>query len=1401
MSSTLPLIENPFKGLRPFEQDDEARLFGRERDLILFKERVLSSRTTLLFAGSGVGKTSFLNAKVIPELAKRYCVIWHNRWTGTDEGAENWEDSSTFKFWPPQDFGKSVIESLFGAWRRRRLALSKVTPKEQKDVVQGKLAGDVQDAITRSLKPGNEKRLSDVLSVFRKEAKGEIADEIRKKGCMLILDQFEEVFQYHVFEDYFDAFIDDLCKIINDDEYQVRVVFSMREEFLGELTAFDNRIPDLFGNYYRLRYPKIDEARRIITETCRLVKVEPHPGNLENLVKDLSSIEKNFDAGSSSNGSAVKTVRFVRRDYVPPPYLQIVCDNLWKEQYENPATAATNGGTSIQIKRFLEHYKSASADPAESVESDAQRAVRQFCEAKLSLPFLRKWEQNIAARAFGFLVTKQGAKMAYELRSLAAHMEERAWAVKHVLEKLSDPDARILRESRGPEGSYWFELYHDMYAGVVDRWKRKFAKEQRRVQQTQLLVISAAVAAMILIPFAIVTWGIRPRNQQAKISEYVKNLHTTDLRSDKGFDDVFKAYSDLADTFGYKGTAHSLWAQVWERRAQLFEANEQREEALLSLLQAAALTADDAAKNNYLAQANNLLFGNEAALKRTLCTNCDLVTVSPDARYAVTKTKEGVFSVSNLKEEKTYAPFCTGCEETVFSADGNLVAAIRIVTEQPDKKNAGVKGRPYAEAAAGASPSPDPTGWEVKISPSDPGSGLQPASLMMNKPDSLGQTPASPQRRVDPLSDSTSGFQLLAVSKTEDQYLIAGIMDQKLSIWRHDGWKIFSTEVKPPDDFFESPSIIFSTNGKFFASFGGGLPMRVWQISNSGLAPVTKVDALLRSASLLGFSANSETLLIKSGNSIKLWQLDGKSAVWSIDWPNTIGSVGFAPSSNKFVVADNTGAVTVWDSVTKTQLYSPLKLKPTPTLVFFPEDDGKSLIASRTNFSFDSLTRWSLDKGTNTGELELADPVDGFSGNSDLLLSGAKGAVRVWGILPPRPNKSGAFIDEEATYGGLTPDATSMVVLQDDPTPKFTRLRVLDLIHQKERFAFRAQLESRIIYRLSPDGNHLAVRTAAREVSLVSNGSPDKPRKFELDENVSQIVFSPDSKWMAIRARSKNTLLIEVTTGAGKVLSSEVNGPYSTFTPDNQFLVVSSAGSLVSDFESDIAGTPPVEFWSLSQGQKVDVSSVQKDAALAIAVSNDRVAILQGQMISVFDVKNKKLCSFAYPSQLKSLWMTEDGKSLITSDSEGLVQSWNAASGQPGPTVKLGQPIQKILFEPDGKSFIAVTETWLHRIEGIDNNSLRYSRGIFVGQIDFGSPRLSTANTGQTSAPLLSWVRTRLHGPEVHSTYFSGKTRDSLLQGDANTLLKDWATKLNFDVRADGYLVDRSAGSNNSGSY
>ena len=58
----------PYKGLRPYEESDQRNFFGREAECKILLDKFLASRLTLLFAATGVGKSSLLQAAVLPRL-------------------------------------------------------------------------------------------------------------------------------------------------------------------------------------------------------------------------------------------------------------------------------------------------------------------------------------------------------------------------------------------------------------------------------------------------------------------------------------------------------------------------------------------------------------------------------------------------------------------------------------------------------------------------------------------------------------------------------------------------------------------------------------------------------------------------------------------------------------------------------------------------------------------------------------------------------------------------------------------------------------------------------------------------------------------------------------------------------------------------------------------------------------------------------------------------------------------------------------------------------------------------------------------------------------------------------------------------------------------------------------
>ncbi|WP_321471952.1 WD40 repeat domain-containing protein [uncultured Paludibaculum sp.] len=397
---------NPFRGLSSYTRDDREVLFGRDDDLTVILARIFIRRTTLLFAGSGVGKSSFLNAKVAPELERRYCICQHSAWSAGEPLA-------------------ALRQSLSASW-----------------AAQG-------------FQPPVDAPLLDMLPVVHE----------RLSGTLFILDQFEEVFQNHRDTPELDQFILQLSEVINSDRCEARIIFAMREEFLGELSVFDNKVPDLFGNYYRLKAPNRRQTREIIEATCRSAGVGKSallPDLLDDLLRATTPGQRGAEARS--------------REFVSPPYLQIACHRLWQQSPPDEQSG------------FPRVYSA----------GGASGALRAYCDESLNpLPQAAK---EVISGAFGFLITRQGAKMAYELNSLAEHLKLDRQKLDDALSALSR--ARILRRTPAPGGAVWFELYHDMYAPFLTAWAERYRAEReeaaRRSSKRSLRLLELVVMLLIV---------------------------------------------------------------------------------------------------------------------------------------------------------------------------------------------------------------------------------------------------------------------------------------------------------------------------------------------------------------------------------------------------------------------------------------------------------------------------------------------------------------------------------------------------------------------------------------------------------------------------------------------------------------------------------------------------------------------------------------------------------------------------------------------------------------------------------------------------------------------------------------------------------------------------------------
>lgn len=438
MSRQTPV--EPYPGLRPYRETEKDNFFGRETDAAILIDKVLTNRFTLLFAASGVGKSSLLQAAVIPRLksslGENLVVVYHSDWVS--------ETVQTVK--------AAVLEAL-----------------------------QTKEAFPQDLELAEED-LHSLLS---------LAGVFVRPPLVLILDQFEEFFRYQRATSSFKEFIDQLVAVLTDKSLAVSLVFSMREDFALELNAFKNKLPTLlFENFYRLEKLNRENTLAAIKAPVEQLGYQYEPRLLEWLLADLLNREYDYRAQH-----ALAEIRMTAE----PPYLQIVCAQLWEFNKNDPE----------KIIRLASYEKAGRAQGI--IKNYIQDILASFSHA----------EKQLASKAFDHLIGQRGVKIAYTAKALAEIGRVPEQDLTKVLDKLEA--VRVLRrQQRGEE--IWFELYHDLFSRSLEAWNKAW-KDHMRFRRAMKWLTSGIVTTLLIVSasdFAINRYSYHFRLGKEGISDRIE---------------------------------------------------------------------------------------------------------------------------------------------------------------------------------------------------------------------------------------------------------------------------------------------------------------------------------------------------------------------------------------------------------------------------------------------------------------------------------------------------------------------------------------------------------------------------------------------------------------------------------------------------------------------------------------------------------------------------------------------------------------------------------------------------------------------------------------------------------------------------------------------------------------
>lgn len=294
-----------YPGLKPFERNQQAVFHGRQEDVNRLSNLILRERLVVLFAKSGIGKTSLLQAGVAPELERRDFVPIMLRTERTD---------------------RPLVEAVSAVWSKAPELSGRDTTGERNNVPQ---------------------TLWEQLKRLEFDLNGLPAVPV------LVLDQFEETFTLAHTEASRNQFLSELADVANgtmpeqlrsellasfqageismetmhwwEQQPDLRIVLSIRSDFLHMLETVSGKIPGILKNRYQLLPLNREKARTAI------VLPASASGNFASPVFQYEENALNqiidFLAGKNieEEGLITDVQRLAKKDEIEAVNLQIVC--------------------------------------------------------------------------------------------------------------------------------------------------------------------------------------------------------------------------------------------------------------------------------------------------------------------------------------------------------------------------------------------------------------------------------------------------------------------------------------------------------------------------------------------------------------------------------------------------------------------------------------------------------------------------------------------------------------------------------------------------------------------------------------------------------------------------------------------------------------------------------------------------------------------------------------------------------------------------------------------------------------------------------------------------------------------------------------------------------------------
>ncbi|MFH0901239.1 MAG: protein kinase [Pseudomonadota bacterium] len=1107
---------SPFRGLFPFAERHSDFFFGRDAEIAAFLESMRDQPVLPVVGPSGAGKSSFVQAGVVPRLREQGSWKVLQLRPGTAPFSSMAALFTSGAVAQSQGIESQILTADLGPSSRSWDEYD-VTSVKLRTIDAGSLAAD-ETPLEQQLRASPR-----LLNVRLHQLA-----ELENCKILLLVDQLEELYTMVASDDVRQSFMAAICSAADDASSPVRVVVTIRDDFLGRV-AEGGEVRAAFCRVTVLRSPGLEALREILERPLEAVGYS---------YEDPDLVEEMISS--------------VREEPACLPLLQFASQMLWDRRDRN--------------KRLL-------CRTAYEAMGGVAGALAEHADGVLG--GLSPSQVRLARDLFLRLVTAEGTRKAV---STAAALDGLGPAAAEVLTRLTLARLITTRKSHGEEkGEAMLELVHESLirswgrlarwidesreelsflaeiGQAAELWQRRGRREEelwqgRALFEAERMLESCAVRVSELVVEFLAAAARRERRKQRRkqlvVSAVIAALAAVALFF------VLKEH----ETRVQKIRAETEW-----RRAEAQRAEAQRQGARAAMLRADFLEAR--------AQLRGSLETQDSLRGRALWWGLDREPQvwSRDASGAVN-------AVTFSPDGHTLAAACH--DSSVYLLD--VKTAIPRVLRGVPGIMMSVAFSPDERSVAAGSFFGDVMVWDLGTGQQRvfKGHGARVYPVVYS-PDGSLLASGSLDRTVR-LWDTSSGASTVVMSghtglvssvsfSPDGKLLASGSKDATVRIWEV-ATGSFVRALAGHTDVIRSTA--FSTDGRLLATASDDRTVRLWDVATGRQQRIVS-----RWARQVGPSPDGRMLAsMPTASAVEVWDVDsGIGEHVTVGTTKDVRGWDFDGSGGFLATGSEDWKIRLWRTTTAIPRRAPAgHASAIQSAVFSP--DG-SMLASTS----DDLTVRLWDATTGAEKLVLAGhgasvAQVAFDPDGKLLASASlDNTVRVWSA------STGALQAVLSRHSGrvysvrFSPDGKTLASASDDRT-----VRLWDVATGVERRVLAGHDSTAWTAEFSPDGKLLASVGDDRTVRLweVSSGREWKVLAGHVAP-VRGVAFHPAGNALA-SGSVDGIIRIWDLRGNSRVLRHPGAVIFVTFSPDGKHLIASGEAARLWDYatgkESDLPG-------------------------------------------------------------------------------------------------------------------------------------------------------------------------------------------------------------------------------------